>query len=282
MQFVNLTTRTVFTSFSGSLAPGQVSPDGGLKRRKLEDALSEVVKVCGSSLGIRLNAREAELINKLMDLDSKGGGFDKASLPEEVRNDPSGEKRNLEAIRQAQQLEMDERGKANDEAARREAEINGETDPDYRRPVGPATLENEGEKVDASKLKSGFERLMEENSRIAANENKEKPSSEEILDPIGAHAKKDGDQNFSPANGEADSRAPREAEPVSVSMAQGLEGDGTKSADATIPEAVAPGRGNAMDRKAAEVAGKLSHVGPEPEPKGKVKGKGKGKGEGKK
>ena len=97
MQFVNLTTRTVFTSFSGSLAPGQVSPDGGLKRRKLEDALSEVVKVCGSSLGIRLNAREAELINKLMDLDAKGGGFDPASLPErpqrgeaQLRGHPTG------------------------------------------------------------------------------------------------------------------------------------------------------------------------------------------------
>ena len=60
---------------------------------------------------------------------------------------------------------------------------------------------------------------------------------------------------------------------MSVNMAKGLEGDGTKSADATVPEAVAPGRGNAMDRKAAEVAGKLSHVGPEPKAKGKGKGK---------
>lgn len=264
MQFVNLTTRTVFTSFSGSLAPGQVSPDGGLKRRKLEDALSEVVKVCGNSLGIRLNAREAELINKLMDLDAKGGGFDPASIPEEVRNDPSGEKRNSEAIRKAQQSEMDERGKANEDAARREAEINGETDPNYRKPVGPATME--GERVDPSKLKSGFEKLMEENARIAAGEEKEKPSSEEILDPIGAHAKKDGAADPEPAG--QDVGAPG-AEPVSVDMAKGLEGDGTKSADATIPEAVAPGRGNAMDRKAAEVAEKLSHIGPEPKAKGK-------------
>ena len=270
MQFVNLTTRTVFTSFSGSLAPGQVSPDGGIKRRRLQDALEEVVKVCGSSLGIRLNAKEAELIAKLMDLDAKGGGFDPASLPKEVREDPTGEKRNSEAIREAQQREMDERGKANADAARREAEINGETDPDYRKPVGPATLENEGEKVDASKLKSGFEKLMEENARIAAGENKDKPSSDEILDPIGAHAKKDGAEEPEPAG--QDAGAPG-AEPVSVNMAKGLEGDGTKSADATIPEAVAPGRGNAMDRKAAEVAGKLSHVGPEPKGKGKGKGK---------
>ena len=204
-----------------------------------------------------------------MDLDAKGGGFDPASLPEEVRNDPSGEKRNSEAIRQAQQREMDERGKANDEAARREAETNGETDPNYRRPVGPATME--GEKVDASKLKSGFEKLMEENAKIAAGD---KPSEAEILDPIGAHAKKDGAQDPAPADGEADaSRAPG-AEPVSVNMAKGLDGDGTKSADATVPEAVAPGRGNAMDRKAAEVAGKLSHIGPEPKAKGEGKGKG--------
>lgn len=268
MQFVNLTTRTVFTSYSGTLAPGQVSSDGGIKRRKLEDALSEVVKVCGRSLGIRLNAKEAELINKLMDLDAKGGGFDPASLPAEVRNDPTGLKRNSEKVRKAQQREMDERGKANVESARREAEINGETDPNARKPVGPATME--GEKVDPSKLKSGFERLMEENARIAAGENNEKPSSEEILDPIGAHAKKDGAADPEPAG--QDAGAPG-ADPVSVDMAKGLEGDGTKSADATIPEAVAPGRGNAMDRKAAEIAGKLSHIGPEPKTKGKGKGK---------
>lgn len=259
MQFVNLTTRTVFTSFSGSLAPGQVSPDGGLKRRKLEDALSEVVKVCGSSLGIRLNAREAELINKLMDLDAKGGGFDPASLPEEVRNDPSGEKRNSEAIRQAQQREMDERGKANDETARREAEINGETDPGHRKPVGPATIENEGEKVDASKLKSGFEKLMEENARIAAGENNEKKSSEEILDPIGAHAKNDGAADPYPTGGDTGEFG---EEPVSVSMAHGIEGDGTKSADALEPIPQAPENGSAMDRKAAEVAGELAQIGP--------------------
>jgi hypothetical protein len=247
-----------------------VSSDGGLKRRKLEDALSEVVKVCGNSLGIRLNAREAELINKLMDLDAKGGGFDPASLPAEVRNDPTGLKRNSEDVRKAQQREMDDRENANVESARREAEINGETDPNARKPVGPATMK--GEKVDPSKLKSGFERLMEENARIAAGEKKEKPSSEEILDPIGAHAKKGGATDPEPAD--HDAGAPG-ADPISVNMAKGLEGDGTKSADATIPEAVAQGRGNAMDRKAAEIAGDLAQIGPKK--KAVAKGKNKGK-----
>lgn len=259
MQFVNLTTRTVFTSFSGSLAPGQVSPDGGLKRRRLQDALEEVVKVCGRSLGIRLNAREADLISRLVDLDAKGGGFDPASLPQEVKEDPTGEKRNSEAVREAQQREMDERGRANADAARREAEINGETVPGYRKPVGPATIENEGEKVDASKLKSGFEKLMEENARIAAGENNEKTSPEEILDPIGAHAKKGGAADPCPAGGDAGEFG---KEPVSVSMAHGLEGDGTKSADALEPIPQAPENGSAMDRKAAEVAGDLAQLGP--------------------
>lgn len=270
MQFVNITTRTVFTSYSGTLAPGQVSSDGGIKRRKLEDVLAEIVRVCGNSLGIRLNSREAELISKLMDLDAKGGGFDPVSLPADVRNDPTGEKRNSEAVRKAQQREMDERTNVNVESARREAEINGETDPNARKPVGPATME--GEKVDASKLKSGFERLMEENARIAAGENKEKPSSEEILDPIGAHAKKDGAPDPEPAG--QDVGAPF-ADPISVNMAKGLEGDGTKSADATIPEAVAPGRGNAMDRKAAEIAGDLAQIGPKKKAVSKGKNKGK-------
>ena len=69
MQFVNITTRTVFTSYSGTLAPGQVSPDGGLKRRKLEDALSEVVKVCHSSsrLGAFLHILSSIILCRLFD-----------------------------------------------------------------------------------------------------------------------------------------------------------------------------------------------------------------------
>lgn len=273
MQFVNLTRRTVFTSFSGTLAPGQVSSDGGLKRRRLEDALKEVVDVCGNSLGIRLNEREAQLINKLMTLDEKGGGFDPSTLPPEIRNDPTGEKRNSEAVRAAQQREMDERGKANADAARREAEINGETAP-KRRAVGPATLEGEGEKVDPSKLKSGFEQIMEENAKIAAGE---KPDAKEILDPIGAHAvgtaETPAQQDGQEAADTPDTPDAPGGEPVAVSMAKGLEGDGTKSADATEPIPQAPERGSAMDRKAAEVASDLAKIGP----KKKAAAKGKKK-----
>ena len=269
MQFVNLTRRTVFTSFSGTLAPGQVSSDGGLKRRRLEGALKEVVDVCGNSLGIRLNEREAQLINKLMTLDEKGGGFDPSTLPPEIRNDPTGEKRNSEAVRAAQQREMDERGKANADAARREAEINGETAP-KRRAVGPATLASEGEKVDPSKLKSGFEQIMEENAKIAAGE---KTDAKEILDPIGAHAvgtaEAPAQQDGQEAADAPDAPDAPGGEPVAVSMAKGLEGDGTKSADATEPIPQAPERGSAMDRKAAEVASKLSQIGPDKSEKGK-------------
>ena len=109
-----------------------------------------------------------------------------------------------------------------------------------------------------AKLKSGFEKLMEENARIAAGENNEKKSSEEILDPIGAHAKKDGAADPYPS-GDAGEIG---AEPVSLSMAHGLEGDGTKSADALEPVPQAPENGSAMDRKAAEVAGELAQIGP--------------------
>ena len=118
---------------------------------------------------------------------------------------------------------------------------------------------------------------MEENARIAAGE-KEKPSVDEVLDPIGAHAKKEGAQDPAPADGEADAPG---AEPVSVSMAKGLEGDGTKSADATEPVPQAPERGSAMDRKAAEVAGKLSQMGPDKSKKAKADKAEKGKKAGK-
>ena len=109
---------------------------------------------------------------------------------------------------------------------------------------------------------------MEENARIAAGENKKKPSADDILDPIGAHAKNDGYAYSDPA---VDDAGDIGAEPVSVNMAKGLEGDGTKSADAHEPIPQATVNGSAMDRKAAEIAGDLAHIGPKK--KASVKGK---------
>lgn len=229
MQFVNVTKRTVYTSLSGRLLPGQVSSDGGKGRRRLEEALREVVDMCGGNLGIRLNSREASLLDRLMTLDEKGSGFKLSSLPKEIREDPTGEKANEESIRAAQQREMDARAEANAKSMAREAMINGETVPG-RKPVGPATME--GVKVDPANLKSGFEQIMEENAKIAAGK---KVSSDELLDPIGAHMK------------DGDGKARMEEGPADVS----------KIADAAAPEPAKSGE-TKMDRQAEEVAEGLS------------------------
>jgi hypothetical protein len=141
MRFVNLTSRYVFNSFTGNIAPGAMSSDGGKYKRRLEEVLSEVVKACGSSLGIRLNENEAALLNKLIDLDEKGTKFDPTSIPEEIRRDPTGARRVSEDNGRAQQAELDKIADANRKTARREAEINGEIL--VRKPAGPAAMKGE-------------------------------------------------------------------------------------------------------------------------------------------
>ena len=291
MQLVNLTAKTIYTTYSGTLRPGQVSADGGPKRRKLEDLLNEIIKVCGTSLGIRLNATEAYLLNKLMTLYEKGGSFSKDQLPPEVRNDPTGEKRAAASVLAAQQKESDAMDAANRRGAQIEAEINGETQD--RKPVGPGNLQ--GETVKPDDLKSGFEQIMEENARIAAGQDvgdEEKKDIGEIRDPIGAHAKQtDGTENATGADGgvdlgadagepsgegnesaagEGDGDKSIGTDPAAVTEAHGRDDDGTRSADTTPPPAQAPEKGGKMDQKAAEVAAGLDQIGP-------VKGKGKGK-----
>ena len=251
MRFVNLTSRYFCSAFVGNLPPGAVSTDGGKNRRRLEEALAEVVNACGDKLGIRLNEREADLLRRLMDLDEKGGGFNPETIPAEVRNDPTGVKRISERDRANQNAELKKMSDANEKAARREAEINGEIL--ERKPVGPATME--GEKVTPDDLKSGFEKIMEENARIAAG-GKPKMDVNEALDPIGAHAVKPG-ESHGPADAKDEEDPP--AQVVTPMAAKDVPGDVARNADAVsepVPQAQNPK--NAMDRQAAEVAKGLS------------------------
>lgn len=255
MQFVNVTSKNVYTKFVGMLHPGEVSSGRGRECRILEETLSTIVNSCKEDLGIRLTEREAELLNKLVSLDEKGGGFKPDSIPEEIRNDPTGAKRAAESRRAVQQKELDDMAKKNEDAARREAEINGETDPRAkRRPVGPANME--GEKVDPSKLKSGFEAIMEENRKIAEGKSDGKKDVNEILDPIGAHMK-------GADVGDSNADEPEKAigkDPVKVEQAKNLSDDGTRTADAEMPPPAEPA--NKMDKVAADVAQGLATLGP--------------------
>lgn len=259
MQFVNISRGPIYTSFTGSIGAGKMSSN----IRQLEELLDDVVSACGDKLGIRISSKEAALLNKLMELDEKGGGFDPASLPAHVRNDPKGIKSALAKSEEAQKKRLEAVAQANAEAARREAEINGETLDIPRKPVGPATLGDEGVKVEPGMLKSGFDAIMEANSRL---ESERKPMDpKEALDPIGAHAV--GTDEPEPPHEETSIGK----DPEPVPEAKGRDDDATKSADADIPVAQPAGTGR-MDKQAAEMARAMSTLGPDTKAK---KGRGR-------
>lgn len=256
MQFVNVTNRNIYSRSFGTMTPGMVSPSRGRDSRKLEEALEYIVSECKGCLGIRLSKKEADLLQVLLELDEKGSRFRAEDIPAEIRNDPYGAKRAIEKSRKAQQAEMDAMAEKNANTARREAEINGEVL--ERKPVGPATME--GEPVDPSMIKSGFERIMEENARIAAGKSEKKNSDvNEILDPIGAHAK-----GTDHGNSFKDDGAPKSIgkDPAAVERAMGRKDDATRTADAEVPRPTVAEKATEMDKTAAEVAEKLSTIGP--------------------
>ena len=254
MKFVNMTRNYLYSSFIGKLGPGAISSEGGKNRRKLEEALDEIVRACGGRLGIILNEREASLLDKLMSLDEKGRSFNQDDIPAEIRNDPSGLKRVSKRDMEAQMAEIEKRSEMNRKSAMIESEINGETS--SRKPVGPAFME--GSEVGPSDLKSGFEKIMEENARIAAGE-KPKMDVNEALDPIGAHAMKTGESHGpSEAGAVNDKDEVNESPSMKIRRAKDVKGDVAKNADADEPVAKAQDERNKMDRQAAEIAKGLS------------------------
>lgn len=243
MRFVNISNNPFYSSISNTVLPGGKSPD---MYHKFEEVLETVIKTCGDKLGVILSHNEAELLSRLMDLDSRGVSFKKTDIPEAVRKDPYGQKRLSDEIISAHHHAQERDAKANAEKSNREKLINGETSRE-RRPVGPATLGEEGEEVTPSKLKSGFEAIMEENARIAAGKHEKKVDVGEMLDPIGAHM----------SNGNnAEDKKPEEH---------------AVGADVSEPSTE---RGNGMDEQAADVASQLSAFGPAD---GKRKGRGRQK-----
>ena len=253
MQFVNLTDRKVYVKAVGMMVPGTRTPANVRSDRSLENAIDRIVTMCKDSVGIILNKRETELLNKLIELDAKGNGFDPRTVPEWIRNDPNGERRAHEKSLAAQQAELASIAKKNAANMAREAEINGEVI--ARKPVGPSTLQ--GEHVQPSMLKTGFERIMEENARIAAG--KDPVSNAEILDPIGAHMAAGSHAPDVPAKG---GESPIGKDPAPVKQAKHLREDGTRTADAEAPVPEVTEKATDMDLLAADTAAKLATLGP--------------------
>ena len=253
MKFVNKTNRKIYTEFCGWINPGAESRDGSDECLRLETVLSEIIEECGDRLGIKLNDKELALIKKVMDLDETGCNFDPKTIPAYIRNDPDGEKRASQRSLEAQKAEMERISAKNAHAAQVEAEINGETS---RKPVGPGTMQ--GESFEPSMLKTGFEELLEENAKIASK--KEAMDVEMALDPIGKNMKQEGAEPAAASATETEASIGKDPSPVE--QAYHKDGDVTKSADTSVPQAEPVNRASAMDLKAAEMAEAVSTLGP--------------------
>lgn len=175
MKFVNTQSRIIYNSAIGKVNPGVTTID---KYKDLEKCLQKIIDICGKNFRIVLNAKEAQLIAKLMELDEAGTKFDPSIIPLDVRKDPTGINRLVEAERKQQHAAIEATAKSNKEAAEREALINGEVaDKPKIRPLG-VNRSAEGEK----KEMSGFEQILAENARIAEQKSQEQAPGDPLPD----------------------------------------------------------------------------------------------------
>lgn len=249
MRFVNITRRNIYNSLFGMISPGRTSADTKASWF-LADDLKRIITACKGKVGIRLNDEEARLLGELMDLDEIGNSFDAKTIPEEIRNDPTGEKR---AVKGAFDAHKNEVGKIKRKAVLekdREAKINGEEV--GKKPSGLTSTRTE--EVNQSSLKSGFEKILEENERIKSDK-KLDVGADKILNPFGNRVDDGGVKDYT--HGAAD-MVP-EANPIA-----GDDGanDATRSANASVPEPEVSENAGEMDRKAADVADALFSIGP--------------------
>lgn len=171
MKFVNTQSRIIYNSAVGKVNPGATTID---KYKDLEKCIQKIIDICGKNFRVVLNDKEAQLIAKLMELDNAGSKFDPSVIPAEVRRDPTGIKRLIEADRQKQHARIEAVAKSNKDAADREAMINGEIeDKPQIRPLGVDRSTEAGE--GANKVMSGFEQILAENARIAEQQGKQPP-----------------------------------------------------------------------------------------------------------
>ena len=183
MKFVNTSNRIIYRSAIGKIEPGRTTID---KYHDLEKTLKAILDICGKDLRIVLNAKEAQMLAKVMDLDDAGTKFDPNTIPAEIRNDPTGIRRLMERERKAQSLENNKTAKANKDAALREAMINGEVE--EKPTIKPIGVDRSNEEKGGAPM-SGFDAILAENARIAAGQSATPASFKDIADPIGAAAK---------------------------------------------------------------------------------------------
>jgi hypothetical protein len=164
MKFVNTQSRIIYNSAIGKVNPGATTID---KYKDLEKCLQNIIDICGRNFRVVLNEKEAQLIAKLMELDEAGVKFDPSVIPLDVRRDPTGIKRLIEADRQKQHARNEAVARVNKAAAVREAMINGEV-ADKPKKIIPLGVDRSAEVEEvANKSMSGFEQILAENARIA-------------------------------------------------------------------------------------------------------------------
>lgn len=224
MKFVNITDRIVYSSRTGNINPGKKTPDF---YHDLEKALQTVIDMCGKKFGVILSENEARLLNKVIDLDEIGSKFDPNTIPLEIRKDPLGIQRVKNAEVKAQHADLNSTAKANADAARREALINGEVED--KPSITPLQVPRNGEDVEqgsGQSRPSGFEAILQENARIAAGK---QVSTKDILNPVQALAKEPEAQDQKEAQEQQEAQ---ELPPENSDVASGkksAKGKGKKS-----------------------------------------------------
>lgn len=179
MKFVNTQSRIVYNSAIGKVNPGVTTID---KYRDLENCLQKIIDICGRNFRVVLNEKEAQLISKLMELDEAGTKFDPSVIPLDVRRDPTGINRLVEAERKQQHAAIEATAKANKEAAEREALINGEIEDKPK--IKPLGVNRSAE--EKKKEMSGFDQILAENARIAEQKSQEQAPVDSLTeaDPL--------------------------------------------------------------------------------------------------
>ena len=228
MRFINHTTKNIYSTMCGNLAPGRTTCDA--TKGAMAQAMKRVVDACGKSMYIILDDNEHRFIEKLLELDKLGRGFKKSSLPKTALEDPLGIKRATDVAHKVQKAKMDAVVKLNNEKKDRQAIIDGEV------------AEVDGsEGVDAEKALEngelgGFKDILAENARIAAKQ----------------AARKDVDLTKDPLIAGVQGRG------IKLPKAAGDgDGDPLKGADAKAPQFTTARNAGEMDATATSLASQL-------------------------
>lgn len=174
MKFVNHTSKNIYTSLSGGVNAGRTTLD---RQGDFAECAKRIVDSCGKNLYIVFSASERNLVNRLLELDRLGSSFKRGDIPENVMNDPLGEKRAIELAKKLQKASMDVAVERNRDKERRQRIIDGETEEPRDEGVSVKDEIAKGEF-------GGFRDILEANAKLAARKKEYERNGGIMNDPL--------------------------------------------------------------------------------------------------